>query len=224
LVAALFFASLDNKSSNFLIMTTTFVVAGIMFVVLFGGYFVGSEIKMRSFARWLSSGINALVRKVTFGRVKRATKPDRMEHFFLDFHTDFLALKRDKKLLIKPTWWSLTFNVVDVSLFFIAFWSLGIAVNPAVMLIAYGAASLASIVVLTPGGAGAYEVIMASILVAGGVAKDGAAAGVILTRMIVLLVTIAAGWFAYFGAMKKYGKPKLNTKVVQDKQEKNDEK
>ena len=46
----------------------------------------------------------------------------------------------------------------------IGFWALGYSVNPAAIVIAYGIASIAGFIVITPGGAGAYEAIMRAFL------------------------------------------------------------
>ena len=77
-----------------------------------------------------------------------------------------------------------------VRMFIVAFWALGVSVNPAVLIIGYGVAGLASLVAFTPGGAGVYEAIMIVFLSMTGVAPDVAIAGIVLTRVILLTGTI----------------------------------
>jgi uncharacterized protein (TIRG00374 family) len=168
---------------------------------------------MRNFARWLTKILNSIVRKVTFGRKPEALKPGRVEKFFFDFHNDFMVLKNDKKLLMKPIIWSFLFNVFEVLLFMVSFWALGMWVNPAVLLIAYGAATLTGVFMLTPGGAGAYEAVMIGILSASGVAAGVAFAGVILARAILIIGTLASGFVVYQHALHKYGQPNLDKKI-----------
>ena len=95
---------------------------------------------------------------------------------------------------------------MDAGLFVITFFALGEPVNPAPILIAYGVASLASFVVLTPGGAGAYEAIMVTFLAVAGLASGVAITGIVLTRVIVLLGTIIFGYIFYQRSLIAYGK------------------
>jgi putative heme transporter len=73
-------------------------------------------------------------------------------------------------------------------------------------LIAYGVASLAGFFVITPGGAGAYEAIMVAFLAVAGIGSGIAIAGIVLTRVIVLMGTIGLGYVFYQHAILKYGK------------------
>lgn len=108
-----------------------------------------------------------------------------------------------KKLLIKPTIWAVAFNLIDLSLFMISFWALNIPFNVSVLLIAYGAAAAAGFLVLTPGGAGAYEAIMVAVLTAGGMSASAAFAGVVLTRATLIAGSLLTGFMAYQHALKK---------------------
>lgn len=211
LAISLLFVTVDSKVSGPIVMMASIVVTAIVFLVLFGGYLIGKESRMVSFSHWLYVVLNGAVRKITFGHVKKdVLSRQQLEHFFIEFHRDFIELKKQKQILVRPIIWSFLFNIADVMLFLITFWALGFAVNPAVLLIAYGAASMAGLFVLTPGGAGAYEAIMVGILTAGGVPASTAFAGVILTRTILLLGTIAVGFVVYQRALRKYGKPPVS--------------
>jgi uncharacterized protein (TIRG00374 family) len=139
-------------------------------------------------------------------------KRDKVNEFFDELHKDYLALNADKRILIKPFLWGLLFNAADVALFLITFWALGVPVNPAPILIAYGVASVAGFFVVTPGGAGAYEAIMVAFLALAGLSQGTAIAGIVLTRVILLLGTIGLGYLFYQHAIIKYGKkrPPLN--------------
>jgi uncharacterized protein (TIRG00374 family) len=88
----------------------------------------------------------------------------------------------------------------------IAFWALGASVNPAPILIAYGVASMAGFFIVTPGGAGAYEAIMVAFLALAGIESSIAIAGILLTRVILLISTVVLGYAFYQHAILKYGK------------------
>jgi len=210
---ALIWATIENRTANWVVVATAIGITSLVFLVIFGGYFVGSKTRMKNFARWLTRAINTLVEKITFGRKHNVLKVEKVERFFLDFHDDFMVLKNDKKLLVKPIIWSFIYNIFDILLFAVSFWALGIWVNPAVLLIAYGAAAVAGNFMLTPGGAGAYEAMMIGVLTAGGMPAREAFAGVILGRAVLVTGTMASGLIAYQHALRKYGRPNLNKKI-----------
>ncbi|WP_457915509.1 hypothetical protein [Candidatus Minimicrobia naudis] len=56
--------------------------------------------------------------------------------------------------------WGTAYTVFDVAMFAVTFLSLSVLVNPAILMVGYGVAGLATIVVFTPGGTGVYETIM----------------------------------------------------------------
>lgn len=69
-------------------------------------------------------------------------------------------------------------------------------------------ASIAGLVVVTPGGTGAFEAVMIGFLAISGVNRGEAIAGIVLTRVILLLGTIVLGYAFYQRAILKYGKYK----------------
>ena len=126
--------------------------------------------------------------------------------FLDDLHDDFKSLMRDKRILWQPFLWGILFTITEIAIFWIVFWALGSPINPAPILIAYGLASLAGILVVTPGGAGAYEAVMVFVLAVAGMSNGQAIAGIVLARAIILFVTIAIGWILYQQVVLKYGK------------------
>lgn len=189
-----------------------FVSSGLVFFMVFASialaYLVGSRKRMERFAEWSSRVINRTVRKVTRGKKRVLVREKKIYHFFSEIHDDYLEMKRDAKILRKPLLWALVFTAVEASLFWVTFWALGVPVNPAPILIAYVLASVAGFIVVTPGGAGAYEAIMVAFLAVAGIAGGTAIAAIVLTRVIVLLTTIALGYVFYQRALVKYGRKK----------------
>lgn len=206
LVASVILITLDSGVNRFIILVSSVLASSIIFFLIFGIYIISSSDRLSSFAKWLTHTVNAFVRWITFGRKKRTLMLSKVELFFIDFHTDFVELRADKGLLLKPYMWGLLFNAFDVGLFVVGFWALGYSVNPAVILIAYGIAAMIGFIVITPGGAGAYEAIMIGFLVTAGVPQGVAIAGVLLTRVILLLGTILSGYAFYQLTIMKYGK------------------
>jgi uncharacterized protein (TIRG00374 family) len=206
LFVAVLIVTIDGSVNRWIILVSSVLVTGMTGTILGGMYLLSSTKRMSSFSRWLVRAINAAVRKLTFGRRDTLLDKTRVDEFFNDIHHDYIALRQDKRVLTKPFLWGLLFNVADVSLFMITFWALGAPTNPAPILIAYGVASVAGFFVVTPGGAGAYEAIMIAFLAVAGLSQDTAIAGIVLTRVILLIGTIGLGYAFYQHAILKYGK------------------
>jgi uncharacterized protein (TIRG00374 family) len=170
-------------------------------------YFIsGSFMQWCKTARGVSRLINGVIRLLTFGKVKQVVQQSQVLQFFSEMHGDFQEMAADKRSLIRPLVWGAVYAAFDVLMFMVAFWSLGTSVNPAILLIGYGVAGLAGFIVFTPGGAGAYELIMIFFLTMAGVSADIAIAGTVLTRVILLVGTIVFGYIFYQHALWKYGK------------------
>lgn len=208
---AVFIVTVDSGINRWIILVSSLLIGGMVSVILGGMYLFNSAKRTDKFAQWVARTVNVIVRRVTFGRKMILLRHDVVDAFFDDMHRDYLALKHDKKLLLKPILWGLTFTAADVLLFWVTFWALGQPVNPAPILIAYGAATIAGFFVITPGGAGAYEAIMVGFLALAGLDQGTAIAGIVLTRVILLLCTIGLGYLFYQHALIKYGQPKRPT-------------
>lgn len=205
---ALIAVTIDGEINRWIILISAALI-GFMLLVSFGLlYLVASHTRMRQFAEWASGTINGLTRKITRGKKRVLIREKYIMKFFDEMHTDYLELRRDKRVLLKPIIWALVFTISDALLFSITFWALGTPVNPGAVLIAYTLASVAGFIVVTPGGAGAYEAIMVGFLALAGIASSSAIAAIVLTRVIVLITTIALGYIFYQQALLKYGKRK----------------
>lgn len=206
LVLAVLIVTIDGHINRWIILISSGLVGSMFATIAAAVYLLSSKQRIDRFAVWTHRVINSLIRRVTFGRKTETITIEPIATFFDELHHDFLALNREKRLLNKPFMWGLLNMTSDAVLFLITFWALGVAVNPAIILIAYGVASIAGFFVATPGGAGAYEAIMVSFLAIAGVTSGVAIAGIVLTRVILLLGTIIFGYIFYQHALLKYGK------------------
>lgn len=206
LVVAVVAITIDGSISRWIILMSGMLAVFMIGAIIAGIYLVGNQRRMASTANRIVRVGNKVIKTVTFGRKKTVMSHATVEAFFQEMHDDYLALRRDKRVLRKPLIWGLVFTLADAGLFLITFWALGVPVNPAPILIAYGVASLAAFFVVTPGGAGAYEAIMVAFLAVAGLSQGTAIAGIVLTRVILLLGTIAFGYLFYQMALIKYGK------------------
>jgi hypothetical protein len=195
----------DGTISRFILMMSASIATAIVFAVAAFIFIIDSENRLRWFSRGLYHMINALWTKI-FRRKRKLIKLSTLTDFLSELHEDYEALKRKPSDLLRPFIWGVVTQVVSVAMFFVTFWSLGITVNPGLILIALGLASLSAAIVITPGGAGLYEALMIAILSTAGLGASAALAGVVLTRVILVLFTIASGYIFYHLALEKYGK------------------
>lgn len=206
LLVAVLIVTIDGSVNRWIILVSSALATVMIGVIVLAMFVLSSPKRMTRSANWMVRVGNNAIRKVTFGRKHDTLQYDRVNTFFDDMHHDYIALRADKKILVTPFLWGLLFTIADVALFMITFWALGVTVNPAPVLIAYGVAAAAGFIVITPGGAGAYEAIMIGFLTIAGLSQGTAIAGIVLTRVILLLGTIGFGYLFYQHALLKYGK------------------
>lgn len=211
LLIALLFITIDGTINRFTILASTIMAMAIIFGTLFVIYTIGNQARINMFSMNLSSLINRTWASFKFKK-KILVKPETIANFFNDLHRDYVELRAEKRLLKKPLVWAFVFNLAEIAMFFVAFWALGVVVNPASLLIAYGLAGVAGFFVVTPGGAGAYEVVMVSFLASTGVASGAAIAAILLARVLLILTTIITGYVFYQLAILKYGKRPVTSK------------
>lgn len=205
LAVAVLVVTIDGHVNRWIILMSSTLVSIMVIVTIAMMFVLGSTNRMHHVVDTLIRWVNGAVRKMTFRHVKRAINPASGVKFLDDMHDDYRELMRDKKVLIKPLLWGILFTITDVAVFWIVFWALGSPVNPAPILIAYGMASFAGFIVVTPGGAGAYETIMVFVLSLSGMNNGEAIAGIVLSRAIILAITIGVGWVFYQQEMLRYG-------------------
>ncbi len=206
LFVSLVIVTIDGELNRWMILMSALLVIGMAATVSLFIYIVHSPARIRRLGEWLQRTTNKLTRIVTRGRKRKILRSEKLIDFLDELHDDYVELKREKSLLWQPFFWAVLFIVADILIFFVTFLALGVVVNPAAILIAYSLASLAGFAIVTPGGAGAYEAIMVMVLVMAGVHEGKALAGIVLARVIILLITIGAGYIFYQLTLNKYGK------------------
>lgn len=205
LLVAVISVTIDAGVNRVIILMSSMLVSTMLTVTVAGIYFMSDIRRVRRMGVWLTWTINLFVRKVTFGRRQHIVTEEKMTIFLEEMHDDFLDLKKDKRILLRPYIWALVFTASDIAIFFVTFWALGTIVNPAPILIAYGVAMVAGFAVVTPGGSGAYEALMVGILAIAGLNQGQAIAGVVLARVIILVTILGAGYVVYQRALAGHG-------------------
>lgn len=206
LIIAVFVVTIDGSINRWIILMSSTLVTLMIIVTLLCIYVLSSSARLHKMADAIARFVNMLVRKVTLGRVRTVIRKTALVDFLDDMHDDYVSMMRDKRILLQPYLWGLFFTVTEIAIFWVVFWALGSPVNPAPILIGYGLASIAAFLIVTPGGAGAYEAVMVFVLAVAGMGKGEAIAGIVLTRAIILFFTILVGWILYQQVVLKYGK------------------
>ena len=206
MLLALIWMIFDHQVDRVLVMMCSLFVFGTLMAVSLFIYVMSSQQRLNKFSVWTVKTGNAVIKFFTFGRRKNIIKKAPIEDFFNDLHIDYLNIRKDKKVLWKPFLWAIAAQAFDVMLYWVAFWSLGHFVNPAVLLLGMGLSSLGSVVSLVPAGAGVTEAIMVWFLVSSGVPMDVSLAGTLLARVALVAGTIVFGYFFYQATVSKHGK------------------
>jgi uncharacterized protein (TIRG00374 family) len=212
LVIAVLVLILDHTIARPILLISFLMVLACIGLVVASVSLLGNKQRLEHFSNWLVKTGNRFITWVSRGRKQNTIQAKPVDEFFGDLHKDYLDIKRDKALLLKPFLWSIPANVLDVLLLWIAFWSLGTPVDPATLFIAFGLSGAASIVAVAPGGAGIYEAIMIAFLASSGVAPEVAIAGTLLARVTLVIGTIAFGYAFYQMTINHYGKRSWQTK------------
>lgn len=192
-----------DRSTVFIGIGLTLLVVVTMTLVI---WLLHNRRRLDRFSSWLEHSLNRLVKWASRGKKRKALENSSLVNFFDGIHDDYLAIRRERKLLLAPYVWATVANMADAALLWIAFWSLGFSVEPALLFIAFGVASVVSVVTVTPGGAGVYETVMVLFLSTSGVPVDVAIAGTLLARVVLVLGTIVFGYVFYQMTITQYGK------------------
>lgn len=193
---------IDRVTLLIVVLLAFAAIGGTLLVI----WLIQSKARLERFSEWLARKVNRLVWRITRGKKRKLVREETLLEFFGGLHDDYLAIRRERKILVKPFVWAVIANILDVALIWIAFWALGFALNPALLFVAFGVASIAGAVSVTPGGAGVYETVMVAFLAASGVTPDVAIAGTLLARVTLLAGTILFGYFFYQLTVIKHGK------------------
>ena len=177
------------------------IALGIEIVILVAWLIIRRQKTVDWFAATASKVINGVVRWFTRGHKRVFLREDSVNKFFSDLREDYLAIKRRKRILGKPIIWGALYAFLELATYWVVACALG---HPEILpqiMIAEGVASIVGTILVTPGGVGGYEGAMIAIMVATGVDLSTATIVVVVTRVTVLLGTIASGWGFYQHAL-----------------------
>lgn len=205
LLLAVIWMVLDGSLNRLVTFTTAILVFAMFFSVAVVIYALHKEERVVKIANLLSKMTNGLVYFATFGKKVNYFSQASFERFLVNVGAGYHRVRSNKKTLIKPLLWGMVFSICEIGMFYVAFVALGEPINPAPLAIAHALASVAGLVMITPGGAGLYEAIMVGFLSVVGIDPTIGIAGIVLARVILIGGAIVIGYPFYQQAIFKYG-------------------
>lgn len=184
------------------------VSSGLATAIIFGAVFTVFVIQSQPRLHKAAAVITKYGNRVWRGFMRRK-KPllhiETVNKYFEDLHDDYEQIAKDPRILWKPFVWGIIFVSSEIALFWVTFLALGTPINPAPLLIAYGLAGFAGAFFFTPGGVGGYEALMVGFLATTGIDKGAVIAAVLLSRAILIILTIVTGYYFYHRALNNDG-------------------
>jgi uncharacterized protein (TIRG00374 family) len=206
LLVSIVVLAFESKIEPIILIIGLVLVIAAVGAAWLGIWLIKSNARLRRFSAWLTKKVNGFIKWITRGKKRNVLKEEVLLEFFDGLHDDYLAIRRDRKILRTPFIWAAVANMLDVALIWIAFAALGYPLDPALLFIAFGIASIAGALSVTPGGAGVYEAVMVAFLATSGVSPEVAIAGTLLARVTLLAGTILFGYVFYQLTIIRYGK------------------
>lgn len=205
LLIAMVILTFRHEIDRSIVAIGTGLVVAAVAAVWIGIWLIKSNARLTRFSAWLTRTVNRFITWITRGKKKDLVNGEVILEFFDGIHDDYLAIRRERKILIRPFVWATVANLLDVALIWISFWALGYPLDAPLLFIAFGIASIAGALSVTPGGAGVYETVMVAFLAASGITPEVAIAGTLLARVTLLAGTILFGYVFYQLTIVRYG-------------------
>ena len=145
--------------------------------------------------------INRVVAVFTRGRAKPITVSPK-SGFLKEFHDGVTFLRSQGHKVIKPYLFMQLSTLAEVGIVVIAFWVLGVTINPGILLLAFTAANVVGVVSIIPGDVGVHELTVITVLSYVGVDQSTAIAGTLLYRVFNKIVIMGVGFTFYVRFLK----------------------
>lgn len=199
---ALFLLSVFGAASRLMVLISTVIIS----MVLVGAglliYLISSQKRITAFTAFLPNLFNRVVG--VFRRQKKQTiDVERIERLFTNLHEDYLHVKRNRRALKAPFFWTMLMNFTEIATIFVVYLAFGETINPGAIIIAYAVANIAGLVSVLPGGVGVYEGLMAAVLASAGVPRGLAISVTLVYRVTNMVLFLPVGFVLYQLALRK---------------------
>lgn len=161
-------------------------------------YIASSKKRIKQFSRFINKITKLLARALTFGRKKKIMDFERIEHYFDEIHKNVNIARKNKRFLKKPALWGLAYSFLEIGTYWIVAISLGRPELLPYIMVGEAIGSVFDGIIPY----GLYELGMAGVMIALGVDFPVATIVTVMTRVIILVFTIASGSYPYYQAIK----------------------
>ena len=201
LIAIIFLLALDliPEGAKWIIPLALLMNVGVFVALWLVIYIASSKKRIEFFSKLVNKVSSIFIRIVTFGKRKWIVQYDKISSYFTDIHENVQIAKENKRFLKKPALWGLIFSFFEVGTYWLVAISLGRPELLPYIMVGEAIGSVFDGIVPY----GLYELSMAGVMIALGVDFPTATIITVMTRVIILLFTIAAGSIPYYKAIKE---------------------
>lgn len=179
----------------------TILVAGSLFTLLLVstigiGIIISSKHRINAFFTFAARFVNRFIH-IFRRNYPETINIERGKQAFNDLHDNYMLLRQQPKVLLRPFEYALLCNICEVLAIYTVYIAFGHWVNPGAVILAYAVASVSGLISVLPGGVGIYEATMTAILAAAGVPAGVSIPVTVMYRILNMLIQIPIGYYYY---------------------------
>lgn len=202
LFTGLFFLSLGGQANRLAILVASSLGTALLFGTLGAAFIIGSKSRINSFFTFITRMVNRLIHVVRPGHPETIDIA-RVQRMFTELHENYMLLKANPRVLLKPLWQALWANIGEIITVYVVFVAFGEYVNPGAVIIAYAVANFAGLISVLPGGVGIYEALMTGVLAAAGVPAGTSIPVIIMYRILNMTLQLVPGSYFYHKTLRR---------------------
>lgn len=197
-ILVLFALGLVPPEAEWIVPVSLLMNTGVLLFLGLTVYVASSRKRISFFSRTVTSGLNAIIKILTFGKKKSLLAREKIETYFSDIHESVKIARDNLRYLKGPTWWGVVYSLCEIGTYYIVALSLGRPELLPYIMVGEAIGSVFDGIVPY----GLYELGMAGVMIALGVDFPTATIITVMTRVITLVFTIASGSVPYYKAIR----------------------
>lgn len=142
------------------------------------------------------------VARTVFRRKRQLVKVSLSHGFLKEFHDGMAFIRERGTRVIKPIIYMQLSTLAEILIVWLAFWIVGINIDPAIIVIGFTAANIAGAISIVPGDVGVHELAIITVLSYVGISQDSAIAGTLMYRVFNKVLIMALGFVFYVKFLK----------------------
>ena len=204
LIAVLILLALGSipEEATWIIWVSLLMNMGVFTILGLIIFVASSKKRIAFFAVLVEKFLGFVARTVTFGRKKNFIKKEKVHEYFNSIHDCVVIVKKDKKSLLKPTFWGFVYSLCEIGVYWIVACAMGRPEILPVIMVGEAIGSVFDGIVPY----GPYELGMAGVMgILLGGTEEAIALSLIVTvmaRALSLIFTIVSGYLPYQQAIR----------------------